>query len=194
MFNSKLEEAIKILINGGIVIYPTDTAFGIGCRMDNPKSVEKLFAIRNRPRSQAAPVLVGSIAMAQKYYLSPLPDNVRQLMEKYWPGALTIVYNCRQEVIPPLVCGNGATIGLRMPNHEVPLALIKNLGVPILGPSANFHGEATPYDFNDLNPSLIKLADYVLDGKCSAGNISTVLDCTTQEIKIIRHGAVVINN
>ena len=70
-----LTEAVKILKQGGIVIYPTDTAFGIGCRIDNKKSIQKLFRLRKRPQSRATPVLVDSIRMAEKYFISPLPDG-----------------------------------------------------------------------------------------------------------------------
>ncbi len=187
---SNLNEAIKILSQGGIVIYPTDTACGIGCRIDDEKAVKRLFQIRKRPVIQATPVLIDSIEMAEKYFLSPIADNVRRLIKVYWPGALTIVYKCRTELIPSLVCGGSLTIGLRMPNHDVPLALIEAVGVPILGPSANFHGQETPFSYSQLDPQLLKLVDFVIDGKCSVGNVSTVIDCVGSPIKIIRQGAV----
>lgn len=190
---SDLNEAIKILQDGGIVIYPTDTAFGIGCRIDNTQSVAKLFRMRKRPLSQATPVLVSSIEMAQKYFLSPPPDNVRRLMKEYWPGSLTLVYNCKKDIVPPLVSGGTETVGLRMPNHEVPLALINAIGVPILGPSANFHGQPTPFEYSQLDKELIKIADYVIDGKCYLRKPSTVIDCTNDPFKIIRQGAVIVN-
>lgn len=183
-------QAVKILKQGGIIIFPTDTAFGIGCRMDNPNAVNRLYDIRKRPRDQQVPVLVDSMAMAEKYYATPLPDNVRHLLNRYWPGALTVVYFCRQAKIPPLVIARGKTIGLRMPNHNTVLALINGVGVPILGPSANFHGEKTPFNLHDLDKNLIKLVDYVVPGVCKAGNVSTVVDATRSPLKIIRPGAV----
>lgn len=190
MGKSQLAEAIKILKQGEIVIYPTDTAFGIGCRIDSEKSIKKLFEMRKRPPSQAVPVLISSKDMTERYFLSPLPDNVRHLMDAYWPGALTIVYNCKKDLIPPLVRGGADKVGLRMPDHEIPLALIKEVGVPILGPSANFHKAATPFEYNQLDKSLIKLVDYVIDGKCYLRQPSTVIDCTSEPWKIIRQGAV----
>lgn len=193
MLEAKLTEAIKVLKEGGIVIYPTDTAFGIGCRMDDSISVERLFKIRKRPVSQAAPVLVNSIDMAQKYLLSPLPDNVRRLCDAYWPGGLTVIYHCRIENVPPLVRGGGTTLGVRMPDHEIPLALIHEVGVPLLGPSANFHGEKTPYRYTDLDKDLIKLADFVIEGKCKGGLASTVVDCTKNPFQVVRNGAVKVN-
>lgn len=187
-----LSKPLNILRSGGIVIFPTDTAFGIGCRIDNEKAVKKLFVLRRRPETQATPVLVDSIEMAEKYLVTPLPDNVRRLMKKYWPGGLTIIYPCKTERVPRLVRGNGQNLGIRMPNNPTVLKLIKGIGVPILGPSANFHGLATPYRYEDIDKNLLKLADYVIEGKCRLGVVSTVADCSVIPWRIIRHGAVKI--
>lgn len=184
-----LHNAINVLNDGGIVIFPTDTAFGIGCRIDRPDSVEKLFRIRRRPLSQATPVLVDSIDMALAYFDAP-GNVVRRLMQAYWPGALTIVAPCKKNLIHSPVRGGGETIGLRMPNHETALALIRGARVPILGPSANFHGNPTPFAFEDLDPELVVLADAVVPGICTAGNASTVVDTTTEPARILRQGAV----
>src|SRR4051812_32987951 len=107
-----IEEAIEKLDKGGIVIFPTDTAFGIGCRMDNRDAIQRLFTIRKRPETQPMPVLVSSLQMARKYLL-PIPDLVVDgLTKRYWPGALTIVLPCRTERVPELVRGGGATLGV----------------------------------------------------------------------------------
>lgn len=188
---TNLQKPIKILKQGGIVIFPTDTAFGIGCRIDKANSVKRLFEIRQRPFSQAAPVLVNSIAMAQKY-LSSISNNVRHLMNKYWPGALTIVYPCKIEKVPSPVRGGDANLGVRIPNHDLTLALIKAVNIPILGPSANFHRRPTPYQFKDIDSELVKLVDYIVEGKCQLDNVSTVIDCSIAPWKIIRQGAVVV--
>lgn len=188
-----IEEAITIVKNGGIVIYPTDTAFGIGCRMDDKQAVDRLFAIRKRPRTQATPVLVASTEMALAYYLNP-SEIVRHLMRKHWPGALTIITPCKKKLVYSPIRGGSNTIGLRMPNHETALELIRGVGVPILGPSANVHGHPTPYRFKDLDPDLIKLVDFVVPGTCSVGSVSTVVDCCLEPYRIIRQGAIVLIN
>ncbi|MBM3283968.1 threonylcarbamoyl-AMP synthase [Candidatus Gottesmanbacteria bacterium] len=185
-----LHQAIEILKKGGIIIYPTDTAFGIGCRIDREDAIKRLFSIRNRPAAQAVPVLVDSADMAAGLFLSPLPARVRYLMRKYWPGALTIVYYCNREKVSASVCGGGEMVGVRMPNHKTVLSLIKGAAIPILGPSANFHGLPTPYKFKDLDAKLVKLVDYVLPGQCSIKNVSTVIDCSTARWRIIRQGAI----
>lgn len=183
------DEAIAILRGGGIIIYPTDTAFGIGCRIDNSVAVKRLFALRRRPVAQAMPVLVSSQRMAEQLLRSP-SYIVRHLMKTYWPGGVTIVAPCKKSLIPSPVRGNGDTVGLRMPDHETALAIIRGVGVPITGSSANFHGEPTPYRPEDLDPELIALVDGVVDGTCPVQQASTVIDTTSFPPKILRRGAV----
>lgn len=189
-----IKEATKVLKEGGIIIFPTDTAFGIGCRIDRPDSIKRLFRIRKRPPHKATPVLVDSLDMAQKYWYSPLPDIVRHLTAKYWPGGLTIVYKCIVDKVPSLVRGGRSSLGLRMPDHEITLKLIKDVGVPILGPSANFHSETTPYEFKDISKELIHLVDYVLEGVCKVKQVSTVIDCTKKPMKVLRLGTIEVGN
>ena len=189
-----IEEAIKIIKQGGIVIYPTDTAFGIGCRVDNEKAVERLFNLRKRPPQQATPVLFDSQDRVKEYVL-PYHQNVEELMAKYWPGALTVVLECRVEKIPSIVRGGGKTLGVRIPDHPVVWELVRGADVPILGPSANFHNEATPYSFSALDKKLLKLADYYLEGKTKGIQLaSTVIDASVHPWKIIRQGAVKIGD
>jgi L-threonylcarbamoyladenylate synthase len=187
-----IEKAGEVLKKGGIVIYPTDTAFGIGCRIDDQNAVARLFVLRKRPETQATPVMVDTVKMAQDY-LAPIPELVVQkLIEPYWPGALTIVLPCLSDKVPALVRGGTQTIGVRIPAHPVARSLVRNLGIPILGPSANFHGDPTPYSYEVLNPELLKLADFVIDGECTVKQQSTVIDCSVTPWKILRQGAVKI--
>lgn len=191
---NEINKAIGILKNGGIVIFPTDTAFGIGCAVDDEKAVWKLFEIRRRPKDKAVPVLVDSIEMAREY-LEEIPNGVLDLMNKYWPGALTIVLPCKIDKVPKLARGGGSTIGVRLPNSSIIQEIIKGVGVPILGSSANFNGEKTPYRFEDLNPDLVTLSDYIIKGSTLARvepstNVSTVIDCSVTPWKILRQGAI----
>jgi len=188
----EIKNAIDILKKGGIVIFPTDTAFGIGCRIDNEKSIERLFKIRNRPADMATPVLIDSIEMSEDYaFVSKEIQD--KLISKYWPGALTIVLPSKVEKVPVLVRGGGDTVGLRIPNHTAILSIIKGVGVPILGPSANFHGEKTPFSIEDLDPELIEQVDFVVQGQTSKENVSTVIDCSKKPWRILRMGAVKLN-
>lgn len=190
--NDQIKEAIKLVRYGGIIIFPTDTAFGIGCRIDDEEAIQRLFQIRKRPETQATPVLVANEQMAKDYLLE-IPQKVSEkLIKPFWPGALTIVLPTQTEKVPELVRGKGNNLGVRMPNHETALEIIKGVGVPLLGPSANFHGDATPYTFEDLDPELVRLVDYVVPGECTVKQASTVIDCSVNPWKILRQGAVSI--
>lgn len=173
---------------GEIIIFPTDTAFGIGCRLDDLNSIENLFQLRKRSHTKAVPVLVSSIDMARQY--GEITHEAELLMKKFWPGGLTIVINANKSKVPALVRGGGDTVGLRMPNSKITLNMISQTGVPILGPSANFSGEKTPYKEEDLNPSLVKIVNKVIPGKTNEATHSTVLDVTSKPWKILREGAV----
>jgi len=185
-----INKAVEVLNKGGIIIFPTDTAFGIGCRIDNEQAVKKLFKIRKRPLSQATPVLVSSLEMAKQYVKEVPLDVIDKLIIPYWPGALTIVLQSRIDMVPELVRGQGTAVGIRMPKNDLMLGIIKKVGVPILGPSANFHGENTPYQYKDLNQELVSMVDYVLSGECEYKKPSTVIDCSTNNWQILRKGAI----
>lgn len=187
-----LEQAIKVIKEGGIVIFPTDTAFGIGCRIDNEASVKRLFEIRKRPEVKAVPVLFDSVKRVREYTL-PFSLEVEDIMSKYWPGALTLILPCNISKVPGLVRGGGQTLGARVPEHDLVLGLIKGADIPITGPSANFAGEKTPFVFEALDKALIKLVDFVLEGKTKGLNsASTVIDCTKNPWEKIRQGSVVL--
>lgn len=191
--DNTIREATSVLSQGGIVIYPTDTAFGIGCRVDKGEGVDRLFRLRRRPVTQAMPVLVDSEVMALAYFDHP-NHIVRRLMKTYWPGALTIVSACIPDVLYSPICGGSNTVGLRMPDHDTALSLIRGVGVPILGPSANFHGNPTPFRFEDLDAELMRLVDYVVPGVCSTGKASTVVEISGSSATIVRQGAIVLTD
>jgi len=194
MFESdtkQIQQAISVLNAGGIIIFPTDTAFGIGCRIDMPQAIDKLFTIRKRPVTQALPVLVRNSAQALPLYQHP-SNIVRRLMETYWPGGLTIIDTCNKNVIYSPIRGGGDTVGLRHPKHETLQKILDGIDVPIVGPSANFHGERTPYSLSEVSPELISLVDYVVYGICSTKTVSTIVDCSVSPYKIVRQGAVIL--
>lgn len=191
MFDDQLPKAIEVMRQGGIVIYPTDTAFGIGCRIDNHSAVERLFSIRKKPPFMPMPVLVTDILMAKKYFKMPIPQRAEKDIKKFWPGGLTVVYYySNNKNISSLISGSTTTIGMRAPDHKCPLKIIEAVGKPIVGTSANFHGKFTPFRTQDIDPGLIKLVDYVVEGTCKRQNISTVVDYTFDPPKILRQGVV----
>jgi len=192
--NSDIEKAVKIFNQGGIIIFPTDTVFGIGCRLDREGAIKRVFKIRNRPEKKAMLAVVDSIEMAQEY-LQPVPYDVRvKLMEKYWPGGLTIILPCKTEKVPAIARGGGSTLGVRQTNQPLLLEILKTIKVPLIAPSANFAGEKTPIKFSDLDPKLISLVDFVLPGESLGQKPSTIVDCSQNPWEIIRKGKILLNS
>lgn len=186
---NRIQQAASILEQGGIVIFPTDTVYGIGCRIDFANSVDRLNKLLRRPHIQPLPVLVNSQEMAEKY-LQPLSDKIYGLMNKYWPGGLTIVYYCRTRLVSKAVRGGGNTVGVRIPDHDIPQQLIEKVKVPLVGTSANFHGAKTPCKINDLDQNLLQMVDATVVGDCKLRQASTVIDCTQEPWRILRQGVV----
>lgn len=190
---NNIDKAVRILEEGGVIVFPTDTAFGIGCRIDRLKAIERLFQIRKRPLNMATPVLVSGLEMAKSYWDSDTKEVEEKLISKYWPGALTIILKANKNLVPSLVRGGGENIGIRMPANDLILEIIQKTGVPILAPSANLHGEQTPYSINDLDKYIVQLVDLVLEGYSHFKNASTVIDCTKKPWEILRQGALKVN-
>lgn len=187
-----INRAIEVLKKGGVVIFPTETAYGIGCRVDDEGAVRRLIRIRKREKEKPFLALVSSMVMAKKY-LQELPSEVGDLMKEFWPGPLTIVYFCRKGLVPAEVRAEGETLGVRMPGHQATSDLVKGVGVPILAPSANFAAEPPPFKLDEINSELVKKVDYVLKLPCGGfKKSSTVIDCTKKPWQILRKGAVEI--
>ena len=198
-----LEKAAAIINAGGVVVFPTDTVYGIGCRFDNRKALERIRRIKGTPENQQFPVLVSDVGQVKK--IAKLTNPAQKLIDKYWPGALTIVLDSRHpELLPrhPELAtgpelyrrdsGSKHKIGFRMPDSLLTRTLIEKVGAPIIGTSANFHTKRTSAGYGDLDPQFIKLADYVIPGECKLGRESTVVDATVDPPKVLREGAVSI--
>lgn len=184
-----IKDVVEEFKNGKIGIFPTDTAFGIGCRMDNDESVKKIYAIRNRPAEKSLLVLVSSIEMAKKYV--QIEDEVQKtLIDAYWPGGLTIVFLCNKEKVSPVVNAGGKTLAIRLPANEFIREVIKKVGVPIVAPSANFSGESTPFEFSEIDPMLMQKVDFVVKGMCTMKGVSTIIDVTKKPWNVVRKGIV----
>jgi L-threonylcarbamoyladenylate synthase len=176
----EIEKAAKILKKGGVVIFPTDTVYGIGCRFDNPAAVERIRNIKGS--RQNFPVLISNLKQAHQ--LAKINTAALELAQKYWPGGLTIILKKQS--------GSGK-IGIRIPNHKIAISLIDKLGFPIVGTSANFHSQTPPTSVEELDPRIISLVDFVVNGKCKEKTESTVVDATTMPVKSLRSGAIKIH-
>lgn len=175
--SKSITRAIEASKSGGVVIFPTDTVYGIGCVFDNEIAVERIYKIKGTKKSQPFPILVSNINQVTE--IAEMSDYARELIDKHWPGGLTII----------LPAGS-KKIGFRMPNSDIVRSIIEKVGKPIVGTSANFHGQPAPKSYEELDPNFTKLADFVLAGECKLSQESTVVDVTVSPPIILRQGAV----
>ncbi|MGH2684092.1 MAG: L-threonylcarbamoyladenylate synthase [Actinomycetota bacterium] len=184
-----LDAAEEALGKGEPVVIPTDTVYGVTVDPFQPRATDRLFAIKRRPRDVALAVLVADVAQALRL-TGGITAEVERVMERCWPGAVTLVVP-RKHGLDLDLGTSEHTIGIRCPDHPVPLALARRIG-PLATTSANVHGEATP-----PTPAAIaeSLGDdlLVLDAGPIAGVPSTVLDVTGPEMKVLREGAVALD-
>jgi L-threonylcarbamoyladenylate synthase len=184
---SIIGEAADILRGGGIVAFPTETVYGLGADALNEHAVREVFSAKGRPPDN--PLIVHIADIGQMEELSPdVTENARLLTKHFWPGPLTVILKVRPH-IPKVVTGGLDTIALRMPAHNVPLALIKNLGRGIVGPSANLSGKPSPttaqHVYDDLQGKIAMILD---SGPTIIGVESTVIDVTHTPPVILRLG------
>jgi len=185
--------ALEVLRRGGVIVYPTDTVYGVGCRIDDEAAVRRIFALKGRGLDDPLPVLLADPGQLDEYGTA-ISAAARRLAALYWPGPLTIVVR-RSPRIPALVAGGGETVGLRVPGHPVPRALVRELGVPIIGTSANTHGTPSPVTVQGAVFDLGDRVDLVIDGgRAPLGLPSTVVDATVDPPRLVREGAVVVRD
>jgi L-threonylcarbamoyladenylate synthase len=189
--DSQIKKAVEILKKGGLVAYPTDTVYGLGASMANTPAIECIFQVKNRPKKMALPLLVADLAQI-KNIVKPVPPSARILIEKFFPGALTIILP-KSAVVPDIVTGGSKTIAFRIPNHPVPLALIKGLEKPIVGTSANLSGYPSTLTAEEVKKQIGDKIDMIIDGgRCPGGIESTVVDLSGERPVIRREGAIKI--
>lgn len=187
--SEEIQKTIKVLRDGGVVIFPTDTAYGIGCRIDREDSVERIYRVRKRPEEKALLVLVSSFEMAKEYVVvNKRVEN--ELLSKYWPGGLTVILPLKNEKVPSKVRAGGDTLAVRFPDHKDISKIIDAVGVPIVAPSANFSGEPTPTKLSEVNKDLQAQVDFVLSGVCTMKGVSTIIDATSSKWHIVRRGVI----
>lgn len=184
--------AAATLRDGGVVVLPTDSVYGICCAATpgNPAH-GRIFDIKRRDRAQTLPWFVADVDDLARYGLDVSARALR-LAERLWPGALTIVVRASAEVPPEYAQpgDGGATIALRVPASDLDRAVVRALGVPLAQTSANTHGAPAATSGSGLDPAIVAAADLVLDaGPAPVGVASTIVDATSDELRILRAGA-----
>lgn len=180
-----IEQAALALSAGDIVGVPTDTVYGVAADPFHTGATDRLFALKRRPRTVELPVLVAGVDQALALTVA-VPHAARRLMERFWPGALTLILPRREDLNADLG-EDDATIGIRCPAHPVPLALCRAVG-PLATTSANRHGEAPAVTASEVAEALGPGVEVILDAGECRGRPSTVVDCTGQEPRLLREG------
>ena len=186
----KIAKAAELIKAGGIVAFPTETVYGIGTNAFDEEGVKKIYKIKNRPKNKPLPILLAESSQI-KSVVAKISKKAEELMKKFWPGPLTIIFE-KSVKVPNIVSAGSQTVGVRIPDHKVIQELIKASGVPIVATSANKSGEEAPKDAQEVEKSL-KEIDLILDGgKTKLGIPSTVVDATKEPLEVLREGSIKI--
>jgi len=185
----QIAEASRIILNGGVIVFPTQHLYGLGADAMNIKAVDRVFEIKQRPYHKPLLVLIPDQKDLTRLvqHISPAAECI---MAKLWPGAITLVFKAKETLPENLMAGTGK-IGIRMPQHPVALALSKAVGGPITATSANITGGLGCSTILDIDPRIADNVDLILDaGTLKGGTGSTVVDVTVDPPIILREGAI----
>ena len=184
-----LKEPAEIIRSGGIVIFPTETVYGIGANGLDEKAVDKLYKVKNRPLNKPISLLVSNMEMIEKITKN-ISNKEYKLMNKFFPGPFTIILK-KKNIIPDIVTSGGDTVGIRMPSGEIARKLVEYANVPIATPSANISGKPSGTNIDSIIRDFEGKVDYIIDGGESKIEIaSTIVQVVNEEIHILREGII----
>lgn len=184
-----INQAAGILKTGGLVIFPAACLYGVAANALSADAVEKVFRLKQRPRNNPILVLIKTTDQLGDL-VATVPDKARVLMDQFWPGGLTLVFDAADRVSPKLTAGRHK-LGIRLPRHPVARALVNSVDFPVTGTSANLSGQPGCTRTDMLSPKIIEKADLILEsGPVKGGAGSTVVDVTCTPPRILRQGAV----
>lgn len=186
---TKLKQPARIIKNGGIVVFPTETVYGIGADALNEAAVRKLYEIKERPLDKPISLLVSSIGMIEQV-AKDITELEYALIKEFFPGPLTIILK-KKDIVPNIVTASQDTVGIRMPTEEIALKLIDYVGGPIATPSANISGKPSGIDIESIMKDFNGKADYFIDGgQSKIGFASTIVQVSHGVPHILRQGAI----
>ncbi len=184
-----LVQIVSILKNDGLIVYPTETFYGLGANCLSLEAVKKIFALKKRDRGKPLPVVVSDLEMLDSL-IDEIPSAAEPFLERFWPGPLTLIFPANA-LLPRELIGAGQTVGVRLPAHAGLRDLVKNAGFPITATSANISGEEEISDPKKVYDTFLGKVDCIIDGgKTTGGRPSTVIDLTSRTPRVIREGAI----
>ena len=185
----QVDRGISILKRGGIIAFPTDTVYGLGACANRYQAVERVYQVKERPRSMALPLLLARTSQINDV-AEPVPPVAWLLADQFLPGALTIVLH-KSSSVPDIITAGGLTVAVRIPAHPIPVALADGLGMPIVGTSANLSGKPSVLTADEVYSQFGEKIDLVIDGgRCPGGRESTIVDVTGETPVVLREGAI----
>ena len=186
---TKLKEVAKTIKQGGIVVFPTETVYGIGTNGLKENSVKRLYEVKQRPLNKPISLLVNGINMINEI-AQEITDLEKALIKEFFPGPLTIILK-KKDTVPNIVTANSNMVGVRMPSNEIALKLIEYAGVPIATPSANISGKPSGTNMEDIMKDFEGKVDYFLDdGPSKIGISSTIVQVIDGVPHILRQGKI----
>ena len=185
----ELKEPAKVIRNGGIVIFPTETVYGIGTNGFDEKSIKKIYELKRRDSNKPISLLVSNMEMVEMV-AKDISDLEYKLMRKFWPGPFTIILK-KKSIVPDVLTSNGDTVGVRMPSGEIAKKLIEYAEVPIAAPSANISGKPSGTDINDIMKDFEGKVDCIIDnGISELGVASTIVKVVDNIPYVLREGII----
>ena len=180
-----MNDLIKNIEAGNLVIVPTDTVYGISCDATNKDAIEKVFIAKQREQKPLI-VMVSNMDMLKRY-VKEISDLEQKIIDKYWPNTLTILFKKNDNLLNEITCGN-EYVGIRMPNNKLLLDLMNKINKPIISTSANISGNSVITNTNLIEPELKKYISYVYDDGEKTNVASTLIKVEDNKIKILREG------
>lgn len=189
IIQNNIPKAVEILTQGNLVAFPTETVYGLGADARNPDALRKIFLVKERPMDHPLIVHIGDLTQLSKWAVE-ISDAAWLLAKTFWPGPLTLILK-KAPHVSDWVTGNQQTIGLRIPNHPVALALLHAFGSGLAAPSANKFGRISPTTAQAVREELGEAVTYILEGgACEVGVESTIVDVTGDTPIILRPGMI----
>lgn len=181
-----LEQASKVLKQGGLIIFPTETVYGIGCLIEFPNTIEKLYKIKERDNKPTLALFKDLNQVEEFVTLNKLSGI---LAKSFWPGPLTICLKPKIKV-PEQILGSDGTLGVRVPGFNWTLMLLAAVSSPLLAPSANFKNHEPAKKFTEIDKRLFKLVDYVVNIEPGGQEVSTIVSFAQEPYNLVREGAI----
>ena len=180
-----INEVTECLRQGGVIIYPTDTTYGLGCDIFNRKGVKKIFQIKQRDSRKPFSFICTDLAEISNY--AQVSNFAFKIMKRYLPGPYTFVLEATK-IVPDSLSTKQKTVGVRIPDNRICQEIVRQLGHPLVTTSANLSGETAPQDPRQIDENMGRMVDMVIDGGISLGEGSTVISLIDDQIEVLRQG------